>query len=76
MLSRADLSARLGRALGKIKHGATPRARAPQEKSEYDLINDLKKERGIHRGYKRLIRRLRARRKRLESQDPNIYPLW
>jgi hypothetical protein len=72
---RAELSARLERALGKIKHRATRRTIAPSEKSEYDVIADLKKERAAP-GYKRLIRRLRTRLKRLESQDPNIYPLW
>ena len=76
MSFRAELSARLEHALGKIKHCATRRTLALSEKSEYDLVADLKREHAALPRYRRLIRRLRTRLKRLESQDSNIYPLW
>jgi hypothetical protein len=58
------------------KRDRAGRALAASERSENDLIADFKKERMREHGYKRLLRRLRTRLKRLKSQDPNIYPLW
>jgi hypothetical protein len=73
---RAQLNARLERALEKLKYGSVRREPAPAEKSQYELIDEAKKQRCSLPRYKRLIRRWRTRLKRLESQDPDIYPLW
>ena len=56
--------------------GATRRAKSLSEQLDRDIIALVKKRHAALPLCKRLLRRLRARKKGLQSQDPNIYPLW
>jgi hypothetical protein len=51
-------------------------AEKPSECAEHDLIARFKRRHAALPLHRRLMRRLRARKKRLQSQDANIYPLW
>jgi hypothetical protein len=60
----------------RIGDGGRASEKPPPECSEHDLIARFKSRHAALPLYAKLMRRLRARRKKLQSHDADIYPLW